>query len=50
MIEGGWWLAGLHLGMEGFHISDARRTEDGLRLTLRATVDEPLLLFAPLSD
>lgn len=50
MIEGGWWLAGLHLGMEGFQISDARRTEDGLRLTLRATIDEPLLLFAPLSD
>ena len=50
MIENGWWLAGLHLGMEGFQISDARRTEDGLRLTLRASVDEPLLLFAPLSD
>ncbi len=48
MIEEGWWLAGLHMGVEGFQITEARRTEDGLRLSLKATVDEPLFFFAPL--
>jgi len=48
MIEGGWWLAGLHLGVEGFQISDARRSDEGLRLWLRPTADQPMLLLAPL--
>ena len=50
MIEKGWWLAGLHMAVEGFQITEATRTNDGLRLSLQATVDEPLLFFAPLSE
>jgi hypothetical protein len=50
MIEEGWWLAGLHMAAEGFQITEARRTEDGLRLRLKATVDQPLLFFAPLPE
>ena len=50
MIEEGWWLAGLHMAIEGFQITEATRTGDGLRLSLQATVDEPLLFFAPLSE
>ena len=48
MIDDGWWLAGLHMALEGFHITEARRTEDGLRMSLQATIDEPMLFFAPL--
>jgi len=48
MIENGWWLSGLHFATEGFQMLDARRTEEGLELTLKPTDDRSLLMFSPL--
>ena len=48
MIENGWWLSGLHFATEGFQMLDARRSEEGLELTLKPTADRTLLMFSPL--
>ena len=48
MIENGWWLSGLHFATEGFQMLDARRSEDGLELTLKPTAERTILMFSPL--
>jgi hypothetical protein len=48
MIENGWWLSGLHFASEGFQMLDAKRTEEGLELTLKPTADRTILMFSPL--
>lgn len=48
MIENGWWLSGLHFATEGFQMLDAERSEAGLKLKLKPTVDKPMLMFSPL--
>lgn len=48
MIENGWWLSGLHFATEGFQMVDARRSEEGLELTLKPTSEQTLLMFSPL--
>ncbi len=49
MIENGWWLSGLHFATEGFQMLDARRSDEGLELTLKPTSERTLLMFSPLS-
>ena len=48
MIENGWWLSGLHFATEGFQMLDARRSEEGLELTLKPTAERTMLMFSPL--
>ena len=48
MIENGWWLSGLHFATEGFQMVDARRSEEGLELTLKPTAERTILMFSPL--
>lgn len=49
MIDNGWWLSGLHFATEGFQMQDARRSDEGLELTLKPTAANTLLMFSPLS-
>ena len=49
MIDNGWWLSGLHFASDGFQMSDAERTPDGLTLRLKPTESRPMLLLAPLN-
>ena len=48
MIENGWGLSGLHFATEGFQMLDARRSEEGLELTLKPTTERTILMFSPL--
>lgn len=48
MIDKGWWLSGLHFSTQGFELTDAIRTNDGLTLKLKPTDPRPMLMFAPL--
>lgn len=48
MIENGWWLSGLHFATEGFQMQDARRSDEGLELTLKPTAERTMLMFSPL--
>jgi hypothetical protein len=49
MIENGWWLSGLHFATEGYQMLDARRSDEGLTLTMKPTSERAILMFSPLA-
>ena len=48
MIDKGWWLSGLHFSTQGFEMTDAVRSSEGLKLKLLPTDSQPILMFVPL--